>query len=185
MTEAADEKPPGRPPRVLLLYYTYTGQSQKVLEAAAEVFRARGCEVTSAPPIEFTDPRYAERFSRFPMRSVWPEFLGMLPAQTLQKTGDIRTPPDAVRTGGLRPDLHRLTHLVGHGVDAAAVVPEVPRGAEPAGRQAFRGVRGVPTQMAEEPGRGGFASSPRRRAAGTSTASTSPTRAASCPRCCR
>lgn len=97
MTKAAEEKPLGRPPRVLLLYYSYTGQSQKVLEAAGEVFRERGCEVTHAP-IEFTDPRYAERFSRFPMRSVWPEFLGMLPAQTLQRTGDIRT-PDAVRTG--------------------------------------------------------------------------------------
>ncbi|MGE2729081.1 flavodoxin family protein [Mycolicibacterium vaccae] len=82
-------------PRVLLLYYSYTGQSKKVLEAAGEVFRARGFDVTEAP-IEFTDPRYAERFSRFPMRRVWPEFLGMLPAQTLQRTGDIRT-PDAVR----------------------------------------------------------------------------------------
>ena len=93
MTEAADD----RPPRVLLLYYSYTGQSQKVLEAAGEVFAERGYDVTTAP-IEFTDPRYAERFSRFPMRKVWPEFLGMLPAQTFQRTGDIRT-PDAVRNG--------------------------------------------------------------------------------------
>lgn len=97
MTEAADQKPPGRQPRVLLLYYSYTGQAKKVLDAAGEVFRGRGYDVTWAP-IEFTDPRYAERFSRFPMRSVWPEFFGMLPAQTLQRTGDIRT-PDAVRTG--------------------------------------------------------------------------------------
>ena len=93
MTGAAEQ----RTPRVLLLYYSYTGQSKKVLDAAAEVLRARGCDVTEAP-VEFTDPRYAERFSRFPMRSVWPEFLGMLPAQTLKRTGDIRT-PDAVRTG--------------------------------------------------------------------------------------
>ena len=97
MTEATDEKPLAGPARVLLLYYSYTGQSQKVLQAAGEVFRERGYDVTEAP-IEFTDPRYAERFSRFPMRKVWPEFLGMLPAQTLQRTGDIRT-PDAVRTG--------------------------------------------------------------------------------------
>lgn len=93
MTAAADRGTP----RVLLLYYSYTGQSKKVLDAAAEVFRQRGYDVTEAS-IEFTDPRYAERFSRFPMRSVWPEFLGMLPAQTFQRTGDIRT-PDAVRTG--------------------------------------------------------------------------------------
>ena len=97
MAEATAESPKGHPPRVLLLYYSYTGQSAKVLEAAGEVFRERGCEVHRAP-IEFTDPRYAERFSRFPMRSVWPDFLGMLPAQTLRKTGDIRT-PDEVRTG--------------------------------------------------------------------------------------
>lgn len=81
---------------MLFLYYSYTGQSKKVLDAAGEVLRGRGYEVVEAP-IEFTDPRYAERFSRFPMRKVWPEFLGMLPAQTLQKTGDIKT-PDAVRT---------------------------------------------------------------------------------------
>ncbi len=42
-----------RPPRVLLLYYSYTGQAQKVLETAGEVFRARGCEVHKAE-IEFT-----------------------------------------------------------------------------------------------------------------------------------
>ena len=84
-----------RPAKVLLLYYSYTGQAQRVLEAAAEVFRERGFEVHAAP-IEFTDPRYAERFARFPMRNVWPDFLGMLPAQTLRSTGDIRT-PDEVR----------------------------------------------------------------------------------------
>lgn len=86
---------PDRPPRVLLLYYSYTGQARKVLDAAGEVFGERGCEVYSAP-IEFTDPRYAERFSRFPMHNVWPEFLGMLPAQTLRATGEVRT-PDEVR----------------------------------------------------------------------------------------
>lgn len=86
-----------RTPRVLLLYYSYTGQSQRVLEAAGQVFRERGFQVRSAR-IEFTDPRYAERFQRFPMRKVWPEFLGMLPAQTLRATGEIRT-PDEVRGG--------------------------------------------------------------------------------------
>lgn len=97
MTDMAGSQPPDQPPRVLLLYYSYTGQSQKVLEAAAEVFAERGCQVFRAP-IEFTDPRYAERFSRFPMRNVWPDFLGMLPAQTRRAIGDIRT-PDEVRTG--------------------------------------------------------------------------------------
>jgi menaquinone-dependent protoporphyrinogen IX oxidase len=91
------DQSPNNPVRVLLLYYSYTGQAQKVLDAAGEVFRERGFEVHRAP-IEFTDPRYAERFSRFPMRKVWPDFLGMLPAQTLHATGDIRT-PDEVRSG--------------------------------------------------------------------------------------
>jgi menaquinone-dependent protoporphyrinogen IX oxidase len=86
-----------RLPRVLLLYYTYTGQSLRVLEAAGEVFRERGCEVQNAA-IEFTDQRYAERFSRFPMRHVWPDMLSVLPAQKRGATGDIRT-PDTVRNG--------------------------------------------------------------------------------------
>lgn len=86
-----------RQPRVLLLYYSYTGQARKVLEAAGDVFRERGYEVHTAP-IEFTDPRYAERFSRFPMNRMWRDFFGMLPAQTLKATGEIRT-PDPVRDG--------------------------------------------------------------------------------------
>jgi menaquinone-dependent protoporphyrinogen IX oxidase len=86
-----------RPPRVLLLYYSYTGQSQKVLEAAGEVFRDRGCEVAEAP-IGFTDQRYAEKFSRFPMRRVWPDMLSVLGAQKRGETGEIQT-PDTVRDG--------------------------------------------------------------------------------------
>jgi menaquinone-dependent protoporphyrinogen IX oxidase len=100
MTDKPDTANGGRgerPPRVLLLYYSYTGQSQKVLEAAGEVFRDRGCEVQKAA-IEFTDQRYAERFSRFPMRRVWPDMLSVLPAQKRGATGEIRT-PDTVRDG--------------------------------------------------------------------------------------
>jgi menaquinone-dependent protoporphyrinogen IX oxidase len=84
-----------RSPQVLMLYYTYTGQSEKVLEAAAEVFRERGCQVHKAQ-IEFTDPRFSERFSRFPMRHVWRDMFSVLPAQTRKQTGQIRT-PDEVR----------------------------------------------------------------------------------------
>jgi menaquinone-dependent protoporphyrinogen IX oxidase len=93
---ADDGRGDGRP-RVLLLYYTYTGQSQKVLEAAGEVFRERGCKVDKAE-IEFTDRRFAERFSRFPMRRVWPDMLSVLPAQVRRAAGEIRT-PDEVRSG--------------------------------------------------------------------------------------
>jgi hypothetical protein len=86
-----------KPPRVLLLYYTYSGQSLKVLEAAGEAFRVWGCEVHKAP-IEFTDRRYADRFSRFPLRRVWPDMLTVLSAQKRGDIGEIRT-PDTVRDG--------------------------------------------------------------------------------------
>jgi menaquinone-dependent protoporphyrinogen IX oxidase len=95
VTDVASDQRSDRRPRVLLLYYTYTGQALKVLEAAGDVFRERGCEVDKAQ-IEFTDPRYSERFSRFPMRHVWRDLLSVLPAQTRRASGEIRT-PDQVR----------------------------------------------------------------------------------------
>src|SRR6476660_1296562 len=97
MTEMTSDGPGQKRPRVLLLYYTYTRQSLRVLEAAGEVFRERGYEVDKAG-IEFIDQRYAERFSRFPMRHVWPDMLSVLPAQKRRATGEIRT-PDTVRDG--------------------------------------------------------------------------------------
>ncbi|WP_197383079.1 flavodoxin family protein [Mycolicibacterium mengxianglii] len=95
MTDITGDADGARSPRVLLLYYSYTGQSQKVLEAAGDVFQERGYEVHHAQ-IEFTDQRYAERFSRFPMRRVWPDMLSVLPAQKRGETGQICT-PDTVR----------------------------------------------------------------------------------------
>jgi menaquinone-dependent protoporphyrinogen IX oxidase len=97
VTDTAGGQPSERRPRVLLLYYSYTGQSLKVLETAGEVFRDRGFEVRTAE-IEFTDRRYAERFSRFPMRRVWPDMLSVFPAQIRRASGEVRI-PDAVRDG--------------------------------------------------------------------------------------
>jgi menaquinone-dependent protoporphyrinogen IX oxidase len=97
VTDMTHEGRGERRPRVLLLYYSYTGQSFRVLEAAGEVFRERGYDVAEAE-IEFTDQRYAERFSRFPMKRVWPDMLSVLPAQKRAATGEIRT-PDTVRNG--------------------------------------------------------------------------------------
>jgi menaquinone-dependent protoporphyrinogen IX oxidase len=97
MTDTTNAGGGERPPRVLLLYYSYTGQSQKVLDVAGEVFRGRGCDVQTAE-IKFTDPRYAEKFSRFPMRRVWPDMLSVLNAQKRNETGEIQT-PDTVRDG--------------------------------------------------------------------------------------
>ena len=83
-------------PRVLFIYYTYTQQTLRVVEAMAEVLRERGCEVQQAR-IEFIDPRYSERFSRFPLRHAYLDIVGMLPAQLRRATGQIRVPDEALK----------------------------------------------------------------------------------------
>src|SRR4051812_30375394 len=81
-------------PRVLLVYFTYTQQSLKVAEVIAGELRERGCDVRLAG-IELTDSRYAERFSRFPLRHAYMDIFGMLPAQLRGATGEIRVPEEA------------------------------------------------------------------------------------------
>jgi menaquinone-dependent protoporphyrinogen IX oxidase len=81
-------------PRVLFVYFTYTQQSLKVAQAMAEVLRERGCDVRLAG-IELTDSRYAERFTRFPLRHAYLDIFGMMPAQVRGATGEIRIPDDA------------------------------------------------------------------------------------------
>src|SRR5947209_1015818 len=83
--------------RVLFVYFTYTQQNPRVVEAMADALRERGCEVDQAL-IEFTDKRYAERFSRFPMKHPWLDVLGMVSAQLRRATGEIRI-PDVARQG--------------------------------------------------------------------------------------
>ena len=97
MTENVGAQHDPRPPRVLLLYYTYTGQALRVLEAAGEVFTERGWDVRQAR-IEFTDRRFAERFSRFPLRRAPLDLLAVLPAQARRVTAEIQTPSE-VRDG--------------------------------------------------------------------------------------
>jgi hypothetical protein len=65
-----------------------------VVEAMADALRQRGCEVRQAG-IEFTDRRWAERFSRLPLRNAVLDILGMLPAQLRGATGEIRIPDEA------------------------------------------------------------------------------------------
>src|ERR1700712_639090 len=84
----------GAKPSVLLVYYSYTHQTVRVLEAMAEVLRDRGCEVTLAG-IEFVDPRYAERFATFPMSHPFLQVIGMIPAALRRRPAEIRV-PDAV-----------------------------------------------------------------------------------------
>lgn len=81
-------------PRVLLVFYSYTQQSRKVANVMADVFRERGCDVQLAA-IELTDSRYADRFTRFPLRHAYLDIFGMMPAQLRGATGEIRIPDEA------------------------------------------------------------------------------------------
>jgi hypothetical protein len=86
-----------RKPSVLFVFYTHTQQSLRVAEAMAGVLRERGCDVTVAG-VEFTDPRYAGKFGRFPFRHAVFDLLAVLPAQVRRSTGQIGI-PDAARAG--------------------------------------------------------------------------------------
>ena len=86
-----------RKPSVLFVFYTHTAQSRRVADAMAGVLRERGCDVWMAG-IEFTDPRYAGKFGRFPFRHAVLDLLAVLPAQVRRSTGQIRI-PDAAREG--------------------------------------------------------------------------------------
>jgi len=81
-------------PRVLFVYYTHTQQAKRVCDAMAEVFRGRGCDVTEAS-IEFTDPRYVDKFAQFPFRHAVRDILPLYFPQTRQKTGQIKIPDEA------------------------------------------------------------------------------------------
>jgi len=84
-------------PKVLFVYFTYTKQTLKVLEAMTEVFRDRGCDVDHAA-IDLTDSRYTARFHEFPMPRPFIELIGMIPAEILRKTAEISI-PEAARGG--------------------------------------------------------------------------------------
>jgi len=59
----------------------------------ASVFEARGWEVQRAA-IEFIDPRYVERFSRFPLKHRYLDVFRMFVPQMLRATGEIRIPSE-------------------------------------------------------------------------------------------
>jgi len=82
---------PARKPSVLFVYYTYTQQTLKVVEAMAEVFRDRGCDVNLAA-IELTDPRYQKRFSQFPMPKPFLEVVATIPAELRRRPAKIGIP---------------------------------------------------------------------------------------------
>ncbi len=82
-------------PSVLFVYFTYTNQTRKVIDAMAEVLRGRDVNVTLAA-IEFTDPRYAGRFKEFPMPHPFRELVGMIPAESPRRHPAKIAVPDVV-----------------------------------------------------------------------------------------
>jgi hypothetical protein len=82
-------------PSVLFVYFTYTNQTRKVIDAMAEVLRGRGVDVTLAA-IGFTDPRYAGRFQEFPMPHPFRELVGMIPAESPRRRPAKIAIPDVV-----------------------------------------------------------------------------------------
>jgi hypothetical protein len=74
-------------PSVRFIYFTYTNQTRKVMDAMAEVLRDRGCDSQLAA-IEFTDPRYASRLKRVLYAAPVPRARGDDP-------GGITPPPPA------------------------------------------------------------------------------------------
>src|SRR4051794_37717185 len=97
-TATTDGSARGQGAGVLLVHYSYTGQAQRISDAMAKELRAAGRTVTQAA-IEFTDPRYVDRFAKFPMGNAFLEVLGMLPSQVRRRTGEVAIPPDAQRSG--------------------------------------------------------------------------------------
>ena len=81
-------------PKVLFVYYTYTEQTKKVVDAMSGVMRDRGCEITLAK-VDLTDQRYTSRFHEFPMPHPFRELLAMIPAEIFRKTGEISIPDEA------------------------------------------------------------------------------------------
>ncbi len=84
-------------PSVLMVYFSYTHQTERVMEEMAGVLRECGCE-TSLAPIEFIDPRYEKRFKQFPMPRPFLEVVAMIPAELKRRPAKIGI-PDAVTQG--------------------------------------------------------------------------------------
>ena len=78
-------------PSVLLVYFSYTHQTETVMGAMADVLRDHGCEVSLAP-ITFTDPRYEKRFKQFPMPRPFLEVVAMIPAELRHRPATIGIP---------------------------------------------------------------------------------------------
>ena len=78
-------------PATLVISFTYTQQTKKMVGAMAKVLRGRDIDVTVAA-IELTDPRYAASFQQFRMPKPYREVIGMVPAELRRKPAQIDIP---------------------------------------------------------------------------------------------
>jgi flavodoxin len=83
-----------RQPRILFVYYTFSKQTGRVVDAMADVAAAKGYDVTKAE-LEFTDPKYRKHLNQVPMHRPMPQITHMLVPQRRRKTGEIGIPPEA------------------------------------------------------------------------------------------
>jgi multimeric flavodoxin WrbA len=81
-------------PRVLFVYYTFSQQTGRVVDAMADSMKARGCEVTKAQLL-FTDPGYTLSHETVPMKWAVMKIVAMLPGQARRKTAEIQIPAEA------------------------------------------------------------------------------------------
>ena len=80
-------------PTVLFVYYSFTKQTEMVVDAMAEEFTARGCTVTMARSSSPTRTTGAILGAADVLADL--NIVGMLLAQRRRKTGDITIPPEA------------------------------------------------------------------------------------------
>jgi flavodoxin len=76
------------------VYYTFSKQTGRVVDAMADVAAAKGYDVTKAE-LEFTDPKYRKHLDQVPMHRPMPQITHMLVPQRRRKTGEIGIPPEA------------------------------------------------------------------------------------------
>ena len=81
-------------PKALLVYFTFSQQTRRVVAVMEEALEEKGYDVTSSA-IEFTDPHWSKLFSELPMRRPALRIPTILIAQRRRKTGEIRIPEEA------------------------------------------------------------------------------------------
>jgi flavodoxin len=81
-------------PKVLIVYFTLSQQTGRVVDAMADAGRAKGWDITTAK-IEFTDPKWTKRIKAPPMKWAAARIGTILFAQRSKRTGPIGIPAEA------------------------------------------------------------------------------------------